>query len=535
MKRQIQNFGAFLEQSFSRFHKLPPAQVGPAWNRVIRRLREEPEAACLETPFDTDTVGTDHHAWRTRWSLALAGAVVAISLSVALWPGDAAATVEGSNIKIYYGEATSATRPGEVLLLADGSRAEVREASEFTLERATDGVRMRLHRGGVIVSAVKQPQGRYLHVQTKDVTVSVEGTVFLVNTEEEGSRVAVIEGEVRVKKQESSEKLLPGEQVATNPAMDPLTVRDEISWSPNAEAHLALLEQALSAPAAIPEQALRFAVASIRPHSGSSDGVESLGLVCHGIDGVRRAFPEDIGLSGRLVAPLGRCRGAGVFLQSLVAFAYGIAPRDVAALPDWAIASGIGVAPGQSANAFQIDAAADDPSAATAEELRQMLQTLLADRFKLRVHRETQDVSGYALVVSKNGPKPMLKKALPQEELPVLDSDSSGQPVIRGKSTMDRLTQFLNGSLGVGGVNLPVVNKTGLEGTYEYEFRRIVPRLRGDPPPGQTKPTLAELQRLRTENLSDAMDGQLGLRLEPEKGISVDVVVVDHVERPSPN
>jgi hypothetical protein len=136
---------------------------------------------------------------------------------------------------------------GAVIALADGSRVEMRSESELLLERAEDGVRIRLNKGGVIVNAARQRRG-HLYVQTNDVTVSVVGTVFLVNAEEEGSRVAVIEGEVRVQHGAAERKLRPGEQVATGPSMEPQPVKEEISWSRNAAAHVALLQETVNAP-----------------------------------------------------------------------------------------------------------------------------------------------------------------------------------------------------------------------------------------------------------------------------------------------
>jgi ferric-dicitrate binding protein FerR (iron transport regulator) len=69
-------------------------------------------------------------------------------------------------------------------------------------------------------------------VQTKDVTVSVVGTVFLVNAEEAGSRVAVIEGEVRVQQRGAEKKLVSGEQPTTSVEMPAALVRQRISSPP---------------------------------------------------------------------------------------------------------------------------------------------------------------------------------------------------------------------------------------------------------------------------------------------------------------
>src|SRR5262249_39593477 len=143
---------------------------------------------------------------------------------------------------------------------SDGSNIEMRPNSELALESAGDGVRIRLNRGSVIVAAAKQRTG-HLYVQTKDLIVSVVGTVFLVNAEEAGSRVAVFQGEVTVQGGAGSRKLLPGEQVATNPLMKSHPVSEQISWSGSAAVHLALLQQSTS----LTPPRLKFDVAAIRP------------------------------------------------------------------------------------------------------------------------------------------------------------------------------------------------------------------------------------------------------------------------------
>src|SRR5262249_53322674 len=143
---------------------------------------------------------------------------------------------------------------GLFLKLADTSRIEMRAHAELRLESAQDGMRIRLNSGGVIVTAAKQRTG-HLYVQTKDILVSVVGTVFLVNAEEEGSRVAVIQGEVRVQQGTSEKKLLPGDQVATSPRMVSVPMTQELSWSPNVLEHLALLQQSLAALGALQQAA----------------------------------------------------------------------------------------------------------------------------------------------------------------------------------------------------------------------------------------------------------------------------------------
>ena len=136
---------------------------------------------------------------RLLWGAVAAAVVIAVVLPALLVrnlrQSSAPAVVETADGKLWlaFGDIVRASGgAGEVLALADGSRVEMRSQSELSIERANDGVRIRLNKGSVIVSAAKQGAG-HLYVQTKDVTVSVVGTVFLVNSEEAGSRVAVIQ------------------------------------------------------------------------------------------------------------------------------------------------------------------------------------------------------------------------------------------------------------------------------------------------------------------------------------------------------
>src|SRR5206468_6244289 len=97
-----------------------------------------------------------------------------------------------------------------VLQLADGSRIEMNARSELSLDRARHGVRINLNRGDIIVTAAKQ-HGGHLYAATKDVGVTVVGTVFEVSSGVKGSRVTVIEGQVRVQQGQTVQPLRPGQ------------------------------------------------------------------------------------------------------------------------------------------------------------------------------------------------------------------------------------------------------------------------------------------------------------------------------------
>jgi len=142
---------------------------------------------------------------------------------------------------------------------------------------------------------------------------------------------------------------------------------------------------------------------------------------------------------------------------------------------------------------------------ATPAEIRTMLQNLLADRFQLSVHRRTKEVTVYSLIIGKNGSK--LADPSSDQISNVAVDDRGG--VVFQNATLAGLVNTLANML-----DLPVVDKTGLTGRYTYKFNP-----RSDP---------------SGPSLFTAIEEQLGLKLESGKA-PVEVLQVDHVERPSAN
>src|SRR5262249_42290331 len=152
---------------------------------------------------------------------------------------------------------------------------------------------------------------------------------------------------------------------------------------------------------------LEFDAISIRPNvkepgggyyflPGNPNGPQ-WGFGCHGTDGIPRA---PFGTGPDILIPLGRCVGNGVTVGHLMNYAYGSPWRFGSSLPVWAMGEAQ-----QYGDMFQIEAAAEKPASTTTAQLRQMLQSLLANRFNLRIHSESQEVPGYALHTSKGGLK----------------------------------------------------------------------------------------------------------------------------------
>jgi uncharacterized protein (TIGR03435 family) len=158
------------------------------------------------------------------------------------------------------------------------------------------------------------------------------------------------------------------------------------------------------------------------------------------------------------------------------------------------------------------------------DELRLMFQALLEERFKLKVHRETREMPMYELVVAKNGPK--LKAAEPGSRIAIDNRPLSagrggvlggedGRHLAAKGGSVDLIVNSLRGEL-----HAPVTDRTGLTGTFDFDVR-YVPE--NSPPDAEPGPSIAT-----------AIQEELGLRLEKSKG-PVEVVVIDHVEKPDEN
>ncbi|MES1242539.1 MAG: FecR domain-containing protein [Acidobacteriota bacterium] len=143
---------------------------------------------------------------------------------------------EGQEIRTAKGSAA-------VVRMTDGSRIEMSERANLSLEASRKGNTIHLDGGRVIVEAAKQMNRRHLFVSTNDALVSVVGTIFSVNDGMKGTRVSVVEGEVRVKQARRDDILHPGDQVATHASVAAVPIAKEIAWSRNAAKYDQLLAE----------------------------------------------------------------------------------------------------------------------------------------------------------------------------------------------------------------------------------------------------------------------------------------------------
>jgi uncharacterized protein (TIGR03435 family) len=240
-----------------------------------------------------------------------------------------------------------------------------------------------------------------------------------------------------------------------------------------------------------------------------------------------------------------RVDAGSMSLADLIRVAYRVKPYQISG-PDWMASE-------------RFDVLAKLPEGASREQVPEMLQALLAERFKLTVHRESKEYAVYALVVGKSGPK--LKEAAPDAEVPAAAEDVNPQIRVNGRG--ESMSVAISGG-GIGTAHLsmgpngnmrleaprmnmvaladslsrffdrPVVDLTELKGTYQVtldlsmEDLRNAARSAGLVGPGRGGGGDAASDPGGASIFAAVQ--QLGLRLEPRK-TPVDIVVIDHLEK----
>jgi uncharacterized protein (TIGR03435 family) len=242
----------------------------------------------------------------------------------------------------------------------------------------------------------------------------------------------------------------------------------------------------------------------------------------------------------------GRLTATDVTTKMIIEFAYSSKDFQLLGGPSWINSEG-----------YDIDAKIEDSLAQQLQKLpteqrldrdREMVQSLLADRFKLSVTHSTRELPVYSLVVAKGGPKlkdvasPAIqanaaappptsaRESVPSSPPPpgrgtTLSIGRSGEARLTAKSmSIANLVDMISRQLG-----RPILDRTRLKGTYDFTLQ-YTPE---NPIPGLQGPDAAPPDSSGT-SIFTALQEQLGLKLESTRG-PVDVLVIDHVERPSEN
>ena len=237
-------------------------------------------------------------------------------------------------------------------------------------------------------------------------------------------------------------------------------------------------------------------------------------------------MPPTIYPGGRFVAKY--------YLYPLVAYAYNVPVKRLSGIPNT-----------MGENIYDIEATGTIPAGllvrAGEDQIRMMLQTLLADRFKMAIHKETKEMPVYALVVARGGPK--LQKADIEEKdcpdgptMPPPPRASTPDPETchafyggQGRGLHSRAVTMADLVSYVGTwTDRPLLDNTGIQGLFHIETQ---PWQRMDAAPdakavdGVTPSELPTLFQVFKD---------LGLRMEARTD-KAEVYVVDHIEEPSPN
>jgi uncharacterized protein (TIGR03435 family) len=488
---------------------------------------------------------------------------------------------DGSRYTLGPNAVLNPTDAGLMLTLKDGSRVEPRSRSELLLEHAADGIGIRLRSGGLVVTAAQQTRG-HLYVHTKDMTVSVTGTMFVVNTEDSGSRVTVIEGEAQVREGAVEKSVKRGDYVATSPVLATRPAKEEFSWSRHADVIYAAFIKGIAetaaplvridpagaqAPASRPE----FEAVSIRqcdpdhlpetPEGGRGGGANSFHLTP------------------------GRLRALCMTTATLIRTAYGYGPVDLDFIaaerrPGRAMTFGnvygLGVEDGRRVRGgpdwvrserYTVNAVTAQGVLPDAETLRRpMLQRLIERRFDLKAHIESEQVPAFALAVAKGSLKITPVGPGACDELPAREGSlfMNGHPmnvltpprgfeevrrgqkpscgmwsqrngpnvvIVGGDVPLDVLTTALASRLG----GVRVVDKMNVRDRFnfilEFALDENTPGLlRG----GNFPERGAELDVAPGATIFTALEEQIGLKLERAQ-TAREFIVIDRIERPSEN
>ena len=208
-------------------------------------------------------------------------------------------------------------------------------------------------------------------------------------------------------------------------------------------------------------------------------------------------------------------------LSDLIKFAYSVHPKQIIGAPSWS-----------DSDKFDISAKPDTPGMPSVDQMRGMLQKLLAERFSLSFHKENKELSAYAITVAKNGAK--LKK---EENAPVPVPGFGGLPV-RGFNVRNATISEFASVMQAQFMEQPVVDQTGLGDTRYSFILKWTPDpsqnagFGGGPPPPNAQPPASDADA--PPDLFSALQQQLGLQMKMTKA-SIEVMVIEKAQKPSEN
>jgi uncharacterized protein (TIGR03435 family) len=254
------------------------------------------------------------------------------------------------------------------------------------------------------------------------------------------------------------------------------------------------------------------------PQAGShSSKTDAVPLPSFEVASVRPVGPNETEMNGLYTYPGGKIVARGCWVEYLIMVAFHVQRFQIAGGPRWIDGArfDIQAKPPDSSQSSQLNPAS--PKLPPSDEQRQMLQSLLIDRFQLRFHRETKEGPVFLLV--SDGKAPKLNPPKEMDTFPWAGGIGGGLPGgsgLRGENiSMPELAERMSGWL-----ERPVLDRTGLQGSFDFEYRRS---------DEDTYASSADIE----SSIFAGIHG-IGLKLGKGKG-PIETLVIDHVEQPSPN
>jgi uncharacterized protein (TIGR03435 family) len=227
--------------------------------------------------------------------------------------------------------------------------------------------------------------------------------------------------------------------------------------------------------------------------------------------------PSDPDRPGKLFTVRGRhIMTINTNVNDLVTFAYGLHPKQIVDAPAWF-----------GTDKFDLDGVPDVEGQPSSDQLKLLIQKALTERLKLTFHHDERQLSVYALTVGKGGPK-MVKTGDQPADPKNFMFRNLGQLSVTN-STMEDFCHGMQGAV----MDKPVVDHTGLTDRYDFQLK-WTPDESQFGAMGIKVPTPNADDPNAPPNLYTALQEQLGLKLEATKA-AAGVIVIDHVEKPSPN
>lgn len=217
--------------------------------------------------------------------------------------------------------------------------------------------------------------------------------------------------------------------------------------------------------------------------------------------------------------------GTGLTAKYLVELAYAVKEPQIAGGASWI-----------NSTKYLLNAKIDDATFAAIQKLPRdqrrlqeqlLFQSLLADRFRLKISHATREGPVFALVVVKSGPKIALTKDPSEQSGNNSHGHNGVNTAVETNEPMGAFAAFLSTQREFGG--RLVLDRTGLKGRYDFTLKWTT-QLNADP--GDASASAGSDSA--GPSIWTALREQLGLRLESATG-PVDIVVIDHIEQPSPN